>query len=277
MPSLLAISRLEVPSAISRKTSFSRVVKRSSCVSTSRRLFRSWAMLRGVNSVPPSATVRIASTTSWAARDLWMKALAPASSAAKRAASLSSRVRKMSLVSGRSWRIPVAASAPVPSVSLKSIKTRSGLSSAARAIDSETEPECPITVMSSWSLMSAARPSATTWWSSTMSTRVVALFIPVATLQRHPELDRRAKSRLAFDLVPSPREESAFVKREQAEMSWQATAFGDHKATAVVLHDAAHPAVLDLQRDPHEGGRSVLLDVGQGLGELAEEHRPVVI
>ena len=67
------------------------------------------------------------------------------------------------------------------------------------------------------------------------------------------------------------------MKREQAEMSWQATAFGDHKATAVVLHDAAHPAVLDLQRDPHEGGRSVLLDVGQGLGELAEEHRPVVI
>src|SRR5437870_13215535 len=107
--------------------------------------------------------------------------------------------------------------------------------------------------MSSWSLMSAARPSATTWWSSTMSTRVVALFIPVATLQRHPELDRRAKSRLAFYLAPSPREESAFVKREQAEMCWQATAFGDHKATSVVRHAAAHPAVPDPPRPPHAG------------------------
>src|SRR5439155_1020309 len=83
-----------------------------------------------------------------AIRDLWMNALAPASRAANRAASLSSRVRKMSFASGRSWRIPVAASAPVPSVSRKSIRTRSGLSSAARAIESATEPACPTTVMS---------------------------------------------------------------------------------------------------------------------------------
>src|SRR6266550_422587 len=134
------------------------------------------AVEQGVKRVPPSATVRIASTTSCAARDLWMKALAPASRAAIRAASLSSRVRKISLVSGRTWRIPVAASAPVPSVSRKSIKTRSGVSSAARTIESATEPACPTTVMSFWSLIRAARPSATTWWSSTMRTRVVSLF-----------------------------------------------------------------------------------------------------
>src|SRR2546427_674379 len=139
---------------MSRRTSFSRGVSRSSCASISRRLLSSCAMERGVKRVPPWATVRIASTTSCAARDLWMNAL------------------------------------------------------------------------------------------------VVPFFIPAASLHRHPELDRRAESRLAFYLVPSPREEGAFVKREQAEMSWQAIAFGDHKATAVVLHDPAHPAVLDLQRDP---------------------------
>jgi len=65
-----------------------------------------------------------------------------------------------------------AASAPVPSVSLKSMSTRSGFSSAARVIESATEPALPTTLMSFWSLISAARPSATTWWSSTIRTRV---------------------------------------------------------------------------------------------------------
>src|ERR1700693_6047527 len=67
--------------------------------------------------------------------------------------------------------MPAPASAPVPSVSLKSINTMSGLSSVARETASLTEPACPITIMSFWSLIRAASPSATTWWSSTMRTR----------------------------------------------------------------------------------------------------------
>src|SRR5256712_10109431 len=85
--------------------------------------------------VPPRATARIASTTSAAARDLWMNALAPASTAAMRAASLSSRERKMSFASGKVARICAAASAPVPSGKRKSISKTSGFCSATRATD----------------------------------------------------------------------------------------------------------------------------------------------
>jgi hypothetical protein len=64
----------------------------------------------------PRATLRIAVTTSEAAFDLWMNALAPDCTAAKRAASLSSRVRKISFASGRISRMAAAASAPEPEV-----------------------------------------------------------------------------------------------------------------------------------------------------------------
>src|SRR5579872_6631772 len=129
-------------------------------------------MVRGVISILPRATSRIAATTSAAARDLWMKALAPDWTAAKRAASESSRVKKIIFASGRSERTAAAASGAVPSGRRKSRRTTSGWSSLARDTASATVPAWPTTLMSVWLLMSASRPSATTLWSSTIITRI---------------------------------------------------------------------------------------------------------
>jgi len=122
----------------------------------------------------PLATSRIAETTSAAARDLWTNALAPDWTAANRAASVSSRVRKIIFVAGRMPRIAAAASGPVPSGRRKSRRITSGLSSAVACTQSATVPTLPTTCRSAWALIRAARPSATTRWSSTIRTRVAA-------------------------------------------------------------------------------------------------------
>ena len=104
----------------------------------------------------------MAATTSAAARDLWRKALAPDCTAANRAASVSSRVRKIILAPGRMLRIAAAASGPVPSGNRKSSRTTSGFNSAAAGMHSATVPTLPTTFMSAWPSIKAARPSATT-------------------------------------------------------------------------------------------------------------------
>src|ERR1700694_413192 len=106
------MARLGETSAHKRSTSLSRGVRRSSWASTALRLASSVAIVRGVISILPRATSRIAATTSEAARDLWMKALAPDWTAANLADSVSSRVRKIILAAGRMLRIPGAAARP---------------------------------------------------------------------------------------------------------------------------------------------------------------------
>jgi hypothetical protein len=100
-------------------------------------------MVRGVISILPRATSRIAATTSAAARDLWRNALAPDCTAANLAPSVSSRVRKIILAAGRMLRIADAASGPDPSGRRKSSRTTSGLSSAAAGRHSATLPTLP--------------------------------------------------------------------------------------------------------------------------------------
>jgi hypothetical protein len=82
------------------------------------RFLSSVPIVRGVMSMAPAATARIAASTSPAAWDLCRNALAPASTATMRAVSLASRDRKMSFTSGISSRMRPPASAPVPSGSL---------------------------------------------------------------------------------------------------------------------------------------------------------------
>ena len=131
------------------------------------------AIVRGVIGILRRATSRIADTTSAAALDLCRKALAPDCTAANLATSVSSRVRKIILVAGRTARIAAAASGPLPSGRRKSSSATSGFSSVAAGTVSATVPTLPTTLMSAWSLIRAASPSATTRWSSTISTLVM--------------------------------------------------------------------------------------------------------
>ncbi len=64
------------------------------------------------------------------------------------------------------------ASTPLPSGRRMSISTTSGVSWAAICTDSATEPASPTTRKPPVCESSDRRPSRTTWWSSTMSTRM---------------------------------------------------------------------------------------------------------
>jgi len=69
------------------------------------------------------------------------------------------------------------ASAPVPSGRRKSSTTTSGACSAIRVRDSATEPALPTTAMSGWPFSSAASPSVTMRWSSTIITLIVSVVV----------------------------------------------------------------------------------------------------
>src|SRR6266545_7481841 len=99
--------------------------------------------------------------------------------------------------------------------------------------------------------MSAASPSATTWWSSTMSTLVAWLFTAGSLYRRfpqgQPEFDGRAEAWLADDLVPAAREHRALGERQQSKVAREAVLLRDDKAASVVLHDSVDAAFFLLQ------------------------------
>ena len=81
--------------------------------------------------------------------------------------------------------MPTAASAPVPPSRLKSNMTTSGLDSEALETDSKTDLTIPTMTMSLCEPISAARPSATIAWFSTMSSRIGSSLTALSRFANH--------------------------------------------------------------------------------------------
>src|SRR5260370_1348763 len=94
---------------------------------------------------------------------------------------------------------------------------------------------------------------------------------PALSGDGHPEFDGGAKAGLALDLVPATRHQGALLERQQAEMPRKVVSLRDHEPFPVVDHQAVNAGIACGYAQPDSRRPGVLLDVREGLGNLAED------
>src|SRR5580692_5000739 len=87
----------------------------------------------------------------------------------------------------------------------------------------------------------------------------------------HPEFDLRAEARPALDFVPAAGHQGALLEGQEAQMSRQVVSLRDLEPLAVVGHQSMEARIARGQAHLDTRRLGVLFDIGDGLGNLAED------